>query len=506
MKEEKQKETKTIKKEGKKLKILVCTLAIILIAMIALFGVYVPYQNRMENKIKGYTYGMNLAGERTIILTPSEETETKITDSEGNEVTDASDLTDEELAEKGYTKEEVKVNTDEKMNNENYQKSKEILEKRLQQLNAGQYTVNVNEENGQITINIPENNQTDNIINQLIPSGKFEIIDSETKEVLMNNDDLKEAKVMYGQNSSQSGTNVYLTIQFDKEGTKKFEEITNTYKTIEESEDETETNTTSEESNTTSEENTTNTETTENTESEEEKQKEITLQMDGEDIMTTSFDEVIKTGEMSLVVGSASSDEEQINAYAQNAQNIASILNNGEMPVKYEGVSQYILSDITREDLNIIKIAIIAVTAIALLILVIKHRTNGFLASLGYIGLAGIFALIIRYTNVTVALEGIFAIAIILIINYIFQNKLLTKIKELKTNKEEGIVGKAMKETYKEFFIKILPICIMAIVFCFISWIPISSFGMVMFWGLLLIAIYNPTITQALLKIENRQK
>lgn len=506
MKEEKQKETKTIKKEGKKLKILVCTLAIILIAMIALFGVYVPYQNRMENKIKGYTYGMDLAGERTIILTPSEETETKITDSEGNEVTDASDLTDEELAEKGYTKEEVKVNTDEKMNNENYQKSKEILEKRLQQLNAGQYTVNVNEENGQITINIPENNQTDNIINQLIPSGKFEIIDSETKEVLMNNDDLKEAKVMYGQNSSQSGTNVYLTIQFDKEGTKKFEEITNTYKTIEESEDETETNTTSEESNTTSEENTTNTETTENTESEEEKQKEITLQMDGEDIMTTSFDEVIKTGEMSLVVGSASSDEEQINAYAQNAQNIASILNNGEMPVKYEGVSQYILSDITREDLNIIKIAIIAVTAIALLILVIKHRTNGFLASLGYIGLAGIFALIIRYTNVTVALEGIFAIAIILIINYIFQNKLLTKIKELKTNKEEGIVGKAMKETYKEFFIKILPICIMAIVFCFISWIPISSFGMIMFWGLLLIAIYNPTITQALLKIENRQK
>ena len=506
MKEEKQKETKTIKKEGKKLKILVCTLAVILIAMIALFGVYVPYQNRMENKIKGYTYGMDLAGERTIILTPSEETETKITDSEGNEVTDASDLTDEELAEKGYTKEEVKVNTDEKMNNENYQKSKEILEKRLQQLNAGQYTVNVNEENGQITINIPENNQTDNIINQLIPSGKFEIIDSETKEVLMNNDDLKEAKVMYGQNSSQSGTNVYLTIQFDKEGTKKFEEITNTYKTIEESEDETEANTTSEESNTTSEENTTNTETTENTENEEEKQKEITLQMDGEDIMTTSFDEVIKTGEMSLVVGSASSDEEQINAYAQNAQNIASILNNGEMPVKYEGVSQYILSDITREDLNIIKIAIIAVTAIALLILVIKHRTNGFLASLGYIGLAGIFALIIRYTNVTVALEGIFAIAIILIINYIFQNKLLTKIKELKTNKEEGIVGKAMKETYKEFFIKILPICIMAIVFCFISWIPISSFGMIMFWGLLLIAIYNPTITQALLKIENRQK
>ena len=63
---------------------------------------------------------------------------------------------------------------------------------------------------------------------------------------------------------------------------------------------------------------------------------------------------------------------------------------------------------------------------------------------------------------------------------------------------------KAMKETFKDFFIKMIPICIMAITFCFIKWIPISSFGMIMFWGLLLIAVYNPIITLYLLKINNK--
>ena len=149
------------------------------------------------------------------------------------------------------------------------------------------------------------------------------------------------------------------------------------------------------------------------------------------------------------------------------------------------------------------KILIILIV-LGLLILVIRYKTNGFLSSIGYVGLAAIFALIIRYTNVIVALEGIFAIAIILIINYIFQNKLLLKIKKLKDEKEDEVVKKAMKDTFKDFFIKIIPICIMAITFSFIKWIPISSFGMIMFWGLLLIAVYNPIITFYLLRIKNK--
>lgn len=521
MKEKEQKEKKTSKKESKKLQITVCTLIAVLIAMIAIFGIYTPYQNRMVNNVRGYSYGMDLKGERSIILTPSTGTEEVIKDSERKEVADADDLTDEELAQKGYTKESIAINSEEDLTVENYKKSKEVIEKRLEQLGIEQYSINLNEQTGEITINIPEDSRTDNIINEILPVGKFEIVDSETKEVLMTNSDIEEARVMYGQSSAtQNSTNVYLDIKFNKDSRKKFEDITNTYKTNEEQNDTSSQNTT--DANATAEngtasgevaENTTGENTTDNTttdsaseeNSENEKtQKQITMMLDDEEMITTSFDDVIKTGEMSLIVGTAATEEEQIEDNSTNALNMATLLSNGEMPVEYEGVSQYILSDITREQLHIIEIAIVVAIVLGLLILVIKYKTNGFLASVGYVGLAAILALIIRYTNVVVALEGIFAIAIILIINYIFQNKLLQKIKKVKEEKEDEVVKKAMKDTFKDFFIKIIPICIMAITFSFIKWIPISSFGMIMFWGLLLIAVYNPIITFYLLRIKNK--
>ena len=73
--------------------------------------------------------------------------------------------------------------------------------------------------------------------------------------------------------------------------------------------------------------------------------------------------------------------------------------------------------------------------------------------------------------------------------------------KELK----EKTKKKKIKEVYKEFFVKIIPICIATIVFCFAGWDPISSFGMIMFWGIVLIAIYNYIITSTLLKIQDNK-
>ena len=101
----------------KKIKILTIILGIVLVTMVAFFGIYVPVQNRMENKVKDYSYAMDLKGARNIKLTVDTTTNTVIKDSEGNDVTDeSSELSDEELAEKGYTKEETKKNQDEVLN------------------------------------------------------------------------------------------------------------------------------------------------------------------------------------------------------------------------------------------------------------------------------------------------------------------------------------------------------------------------------------------------------
>ena len=46
----------------------------------------------------------------------------------------------------------------------------------------------------------------------------------------------------------------------------------------------------------------------------------------------------------------------------------------------------------------------------------------------------------------------------------------------------------------------------MTITFCFIRWTPISSFGMIMFWGIALMVVYNSIVTNGLLKIETRKE
>ena len=134
----------------KKIKILTIILGIVLITMVAFFGVYVQKQNRMEDKVKDYSYAMDLKGGRNIRLTVDDTVDTVIKDADGNEVTDAESLTDEELAEKGYTKEETKANSEEVLNEENYLKSKEIVEKRLNELGVDNYVVDIDETSGDI--------------------------------------------------------------------------------------------------------------------------------------------------------------------------------------------------------------------------------------------------------------------------------------------------------------------------------------------------------------------
>ena len=482
----------------KKLKISTIVLVIVLISMISAFGLYGKVQNRMEDKVKDYKYSMDLNGARNIRLTVNTDSNEVIKDSEGKTVETEEELTEEQLKEKGYTKEKIANNLPEVLTIENYKKVKEVIQNRLEEQNIEEYSVSVNDTNGEILIQIPEKTDTDKIVSNLNSVGKFQIIDSETKEVLMDNKDLKIAKVMYGASSTQTnGTTVYLDIQFTKEGTKKLENISSTYKKVEESEEKS--------NNETSDNNTSNNEvkdaTTDN-ESSNTKEKQITMKIDEQEIMTTSFEETIKTGELQLTVGANSTDTKTLQENVEQAGNMASILNSGNMPIKYDiSQNEYILSDITSQDLQYVKLAIIIAIAVAIIILVIRFKMNGLLAGISFIGFTAIYNILLKYTNVTLSIQGIFGIAIILVLSYIFINMILTKIKNNKEKMTKEDINKSTKESYKEFFIKIIPICIAVVVFCFTNWMAISSFGMVMFWGITLMAIWN-LLTIALLKIR----
>ena len=457
-------------KTMKTVKILTITLLVILISMISFVGIYQKNKNRMENKVKDYSYSMSLNGARTIKL----KVNTESTD-------------------------DVPNNSEEVLTAENYKKSKEVIEKRLDKMNVEEYTTSVNETTGEITIQIPEqNSQTDTIIGNLNTVGKFEILDSETKEVLLNNDDIKSSEVLY--NTTNSGTSVYLQIEFNKNGKDKLKNVSQTYVSVNNTTNNTTENNVAENTTSEAENEATNT-TTEGSSDTAKTEKKITMKIDDQEIMSTSFDEPITTGKIQLSVGSATTDKTTLQNYVNQAQSVATTLDTGKLPVKYDlEKNQYILPKLTTQDLIKVEIAIAIIAVVGIIILIVKHKLNGLLAGIAYVGLVAVYILVVRYTNVTISIESIAGIIIVLILNYIFTTMFLNKIEELNKEKAENVMKKATGETYKKFYLRIIPICIMAIAFSFIKWVPISSFGMITFWGIVIIAIYNAIITRYLLK------
>ena len=501
----------------KKVKIITMIVLIILITMVSFLGVYTQVQNRMENQVRDYALDMDLDGARYVRLVVNTESTDVIKDADGNEVETEEEMTDEQLAENGYTKESVPNNTQDSLTVENYEKSKKIIEERLKSQGVGEYEISVDSETGDILVQLPENDSTDNLVSNINTVGKFEIIDADTKEVLMDNNDIKLVNVMYGSDSSTStGTTVYLNIEFNKAGSEKLENISNTYIEVEGDT----TNTTTEDSNTTTEnttntetentatedntaENTTSTETEEAEDSTEETTKEITLKIDDEEIMTTSFDEPIGNGRLQLSIGSSTTDTDTLQDNITQASAMASVLDSGNLPIQYDIESnEYILSDITNTHIEYLALAVGIILLIGFIILIIRYRVNGLLSTIAFIGLISLYLLVIRYTNVSVSIQGIVGIIVTIILNYIFINKILSTIKNSEDSKRLENVKEGIKESYKKFFMKLIPICISVIAFCFVSWTTISSFGMVMFWGIALIAIYNYLITATMLKVK----
>ena len=69
-------------------------------------------------------------------------------------------------------------------------------------------------------------------------------------------------------------------------------------------------------------------------------------------------------------------------------------------------------------------------------------------------------------------------------------------LKAVKGKKEND---KAMKNVIVKFCMMSVPAYIIAIVFAFNSFIPIYSFGMVVFWGITSSVIYNLLVTKNLI-------
>lgn len=471
----------------RKLKLITEILAIIVICLISFVGIYTKNANRMENQVKDYDLSKDLKGYRELVFKVSDATE--VLDSNGKVVGNTDEYTDSSIETNSYQKSENKINASEDLTKENYEKAKSIIEKRLKSLNVEDYNLSLDEENGNIYLQIPENSDTDHTVSNILQVAKFEIKDQDdTSNVLVTNDDLKKISAVY--NTTSSGTTVYLQIEFNKNGKNILKQIsTGDYAT-----DENLTNTTNTTGNTSEDENTNS---NENTSSEEETktQKKIILSIDNNDMITTSFDDPIEDGIIDLSMNQATTDQDSISDTLQSASTIAAVVNSGKMPLTYKvAENNYVNTDITSNMLKKAMYVVIAIVIVALVVLIIKYKSVGLLASISYIGFVGLELLLIRYTNVTISLESIVAGIILLAVNYLITYRL---IKVHETDSE--LKKKVYSNEFKSIIIKSIPIFIIAIIFVFMKWTKIATFGMFMFWGLFLSIIYNYIVTKDML-------
>ena len=114
-----------------------------------------------------------------------------------------------------------------------------------------------------------------------------------------------------------------------------------------------------------------------------------------------------------------------------------------------------------------------------------------------------VLLLAVRYTNLIVTMEGIFGLIISAILNYILLVYLLEVIK--KTEKDRETYKKELGKSMINIVSILVPALIIGIVLCFATWLPAFSFGTIIFWGVLIMAIYNAIVTRGLFLLNIKE-
>lgn len=476
------------------LKVILVVLIVILISVISFGGIYYVNKGEMKNRLPDYVLGSSIKGYRHITLVASESTneDENNTNSTSNTTENTTENatenetsnTTENATENNTTENAVNTTntTSENVNTaSNYKKSANIIKRRLKVLNIDNYNVTCDESTGRIVVDLPEDDKTDIILSDLTEVGKFTIEDGETGEVLLDNGDVKSVKFGQQNTGTSSSSSLIMGIEFNSKGTKKFRNITKEYQN-ELAENSTE------ESNTTNSTNTTETENS--TDSSEKKDKKVKIKIDDAEILTTDFSEVIDNGVLTLTVGNAN-DETQRNS----ALNIGAIIQNEPLPVKYqvEG-NTYTESSIDENTLKVIIYCLVVIALVIALVLIVKYRTTGILQAVLSVGYIGLLLIVIRYANVVESLDGILSIFVCYIINSVFAFMISKVLSNKDLTKKES--KKSVNNVIKKYGLIIIPELIIATVCLFTSWSAIFSFGMILFWGIVISFVYNVAVTK----------
>lgn len=419
-------------------------LAIVLVSLISFFGIYKRNLNSWESILPKYNLSKELGESRTFGFVVDKSTKSTNEQDHENEGEEAEET---EKTEEAKEDEQVPVNDVSALTEENYKKSKKIVEERLKNFGVIDATVSINDKNGDLSITVPHSKNTDRVVEMVTAQGKVEIIDSETKEVLISKDKIKKATAYYINSKNESTNTSYdlgVRLEFDQEGQKKLNEISKTY--IE---------TTNEEG--------------------EAKQKTITVKIDDEDRYVTYFspDGAYTYLAVPLRQSVSASDDnmEEFNE-AYNECLIAQVAINAETaPIVYElSKGTYFESNLGESFLRNAVIVIGSVIAVVSIIIIFKFKKQGLISLIVEIGYVAILSILIRLANVNITLAGLAMILFMALVNYLLLIMLMKKEKV---------------HQFGRFLLNLIPFIITILVFNFAKDINIKSVGMVSVWGII---------------------
>lgn len=515
-------------KAQKILNILLMILIILLISIVSFGGIYVQKQEKMVNVIPDYQLGINLKGYRYVSLKlsdtqPSDDDENTVSEdntTEG-EVTSTTDLatanetntaSDENATDENSTENNTVDDSTTTSNAGKYRKAAEIFRKRLKKLGVEDYTVSVDENSGEVYLALPDNERTDIILSDITQIGKFTIIDSESKEKLITNDDVKSVNVKKQTSGTSSTTGepityLYLEINFNLSGTKKFTSLSQKYQNIV---NETNTSTDANSSDTANVEEEANTETESstnetNTTSGSTTAPEVTLKIDDTELMSTYFSSINDTGTLTLTIGNSAQTTTDFTQREYAAENLAAIMENDPLPYQYEvNTNVYINSNLDNSKINIIIYVEIGIELLISLIFIIKYRANGVFSIISTVGYIALLLIAVRYGNVVITLEGLLAFELAFILNLIYNILLLSKLKE------DDLTGKERVRAYRDSMIQYIliqiPLWIIIVSFAVISkWATLNSMGLVLFLASAISLAYNAIVSYLFVKTTNKQ-
>lgn len=443
-------------KKFKKTMTITIILAVALIMFASFFGIYTKNENGEKVSIlPGLKLGMEF-GDTTVITATVNQEKTKIIyDSEGNIVTEeeGKEYTEEE----GYEIVEEPVNSSQLKTTDNYKKTKEVFKNRLEREGITEYNIELNEKTGKIKVEISEDLDSEEIQNLLQSSSGLFLLDSQTFETVFDTSYLTKADVMRNQGDME--TAIFLQLSFNDEGTKKLRELNEIY--VE-----------------TTEETTTETGEVENTTS----SKTVLVLLNGQFLGTTVLPNIVYNDKILFTFG-VTSDTTELQEAINEANYEANLLNSGTLPLIYQFSEEAKETNINVTTIFVFITAISVVFLIAFVYMVIKFKAKGFIATYFQIGYLGTLLLVLKLTSITVTMEGIAGIVISAILNYVFTYMVLIYMDK----KEENFFKKANLE----FFLDSFPIYVIAVVFTFAKTVNISSFGMCLFWGIIMLYIYN---------------